>query len=161
MTKPLSKQQALSRVANICAKSEKSVADIEQKLIQLKQPEANRQDILNYLVQQNFINHQRFAVAFVREKFNINKWGKQKISHLLYAKKIEPEYIHKALDEINQTQYLYTLQQLALQKLKTLSQNEEYQKKKQKIIRFLASRGFESNLALAATDRVLSEQNNQ
>ena len=70
-----------------CSKAEHCIDDVRQKLWTWKVPTEEHDDIINTLIDNNFINEQRYAEAFVKDKFRFNHWGRIKISLMLRAKK--------------------------------------------------------------------------
>ena len=97
------------------------------------------------MIEDDFINEKRYAVAFVRDKFRLNKWGKIKITMALREKGIEKELILSALDKIDEGEYQELLSMLLKNKSKTIKYDFEYEKQG-KLFRFAQSRGFENNV---------------
>lgn len=138
---------ALLLASNYCSTSEKCVFDVQKKLQQWKVDEALFDEIFTYLIKEKFIDEQRFTRAFVRDKFSFNRWGKIKIRHHLKQKQLPQKLVQEALqDVINEDEYLNTLKELIQQKGRIVKAKSEFEKK-QKIIQFVASRGFEPHLA--------------
>ena len=84
---PLSKEQIIQKLESFCGYRERCMAEVKQKLYQLKADERDYDFCLNYLTQNNFLNETRFTNAFVRGKNSIKKWGRKKIEMELKAKK--------------------------------------------------------------------------
>jgi regulatory protein len=84
---------ALAAMQDLCSKSEKCRKDILDKLIPMNFEESDCEWILNRLTEENFIDEKRYASFFVRDKFKFNHWGKIKIRHALYLKKIPSQII--------------------------------------------------------------------
>jgi len=138
-------EEATKALEHFCAYQERCHKEVEQKLYDLRMiPEAKEQIIL-HLLQHNFLNEERFAKAFVRGKFTIKKWGRIKIVSELKFKNISPYNVKTALKEIDEDDYLATLQQIAKKKLALIKESNSF-KKKNKLINYLISKGFESNL---------------
>jgi len=137
--------EATKLLENYCAYQERCHKEIEQKLYDIKMiPEAKEQIIL-HLIQHNFLNEERFAKAFVRGKFSIKNWGKQRIINELKFRNISTYNINTALKEIDDDQYLKTLQKLAEKKLPLIKESNAF-KKSSKLVNYLISKGFEPNL---------------
>lgn len=137
-------EEATRLLEKYCAYQERCHKDIEQKLYDLSMiPEAKEQIIL-HLLQHNFLNEERFAKAFVRGKFNQNKWGKIKITNELKFKNISSYNIKIGLKEISEADYLKTLQQLAEKKNNLIKESNTF-KRRSKLYTYLASKGFETN----------------
>ncbi|RXP44494.1 RecX family transcriptional regulator [Lutibacter sp. HS1-25] len=143
--KTYSVDEATRLLENYCVYRERCHKEIEQKLYDLKMIPEAKEKILLHLMQHNFLNEERFAKAFVRGKFNIKKWGKIKITNELKFRNISAYNIKSALKEIDQNDYLTSLQQLADKKLPLIKESNSY-KKSQKLSTYLISKGYENNL---------------
>lgn len=135
-------RKALNTVAGLCSKKEYCRQDIREKLESWEIPEEEISRILGFLVKNNFIDDRRFALAYARDKFRFNKWGKQKITLMLRQKKLSSEIIREATDRLQQEEYDETCTRLLLQKKQSLKEGDPL-KNKNKLIRFALSRGFD------------------
>jgi len=142
------------KAASYCSISEHCISDVEEKLVAWKVPEQQRKKLINKLLEEDFINENRYALAFVRDKFRFNKWGKIKIELSLKAKGLNPEIIQMALSAIDEGEYQEMLASILKSKLATLEYEYEYEKQG-KLFRFAQSRGFE----ISAIDRALRLMN--
>ncbi len=131
--------QLLDKVVRYCAYTERCFEDVEQRLHRLGVKGENRQKIIDYLVEQNVVNEQRFAHSFTEGKFRFNKWGKIKISAHLRAKKIKEKHILPALDQIDQNVYSDSLTSLLLTKYTRLGKKDRFNK----TVRYAQSKGYE------------------
>lgn len=138
----MDKQLALQKVAALCASGEKCKFDIIKKLCTFKLEEDDIEDILETLCTDKFIDEQRYAIAFVKDKFRYNGWGRKKIAYALFEKRIPENFINNALEEIDEETYLEALSYLLEKKRKTTKESDSY-KLKAKLYRFALSRGFE------------------
>jgi len=143
MKQELTYNEALHRASAYCTASEKCVFDVSEKLSSWGISTDESEKIIAYLITENFINEERFARAFVNDKFRFNKWGKIKIAYALRAKNISSELTQSALENIDENEYSDTLTELLKAKLRGLKYKDEYDKKV-KLFRFAQSRGFES-----------------
>ena len=141
--KYLNKEQALKRLQNLCSKSEKSRADIEKKLYQWGVNKSDIEFVIKSLESDNFINDVRYAEIYVREKLNLNKWGRIKIKYMLIQKGIKKSVINNELNKISEEKYNNILEQLLIKKHKSLI-DIDIAKQKQKLLSYASSRGFES-----------------
>jgi regulatory protein len=135
-------KKALSKCMALCSKSEKCIADIRKKLDNWLLPESEVQKVIDALIDEKFIDEQRFSESFVRDKFRFNHWGKIKITHHLKAKGIASTHIARAMQEIDEEDYLKTLKELLAQKNKSVKADNNYERKA-KLIRFAQGRGFD------------------
>lgn len=137
-------EKLLTKAAKYCAFQERCSSELEEKLKLWGAAKDDAQKVIDQMIHENYIDHQRFASAFVRGKFNNNKWGKNKISMELKMRKIDEEMIAMALEEIDEKEYLHTLKKLATEKSEQLKTNDLYIKK-QKTFRYLYGKGYEED----------------
>jgi len=137
--------EATKILEHFCAYQERCHKEVEQKLYDLKMIPEAKEKIILHLLQHNFLNEERFAKAFVRGKFSIKKWGRIKIINELRFKNISTYNIKSALKEINEKDYLETLQKISEKKLALIKESNTF-KKKNKLATFLISKGYESEL---------------
>lgn len=150
MKKEYSIEELLHKAASYCSISEHCISEVEEKLKAWCVDCNDRQEIINKLVEDDFINEKRYCLAFVKDKFHLNKWGKIKITYALRQKGIENELIINALNSIDDGEYEEMLAVLLKNKLKTIKWEFEFEKMG-KLFNFAQSRGFET----AITDRVI------
>jgi regulatory protein len=136
---------ALSKAMQTCSRRELCVSDVETKLESWGVTNSDSRKILDTLLKENFINEGRYAKAFVRDKFSHNKWGKIKIASHLKAKRIPAATINSALEVINISEYISTVETILKLHKKTIKAKNDYELKA-KLFRFGLSRGFESSL---------------
>ncbi len=134
------------KLAKYCAYQDRCHWEVENKMREFNLiPEAH-EEILIYLIQQNFLNEERFARSFVRGKFNQKSWGRIKIRVELKKRKIPAKMIESSLREIDEEDYLQTFQNLFEKKKNNLKSERESFKKKAKIRNYLLQKGFESEI---------------
>jgi len=146
--------EATKVLEHFCAYQERCHKEVEQKLYDLKMIPEAKEKIILHLLQHNFLNEERFAKAFVRGKFSIKKWGRIKIVNQLKFKNISSYNIKAGLNEINENDYVATLQKIALKKLPLLKESNSY-KKKNKLVAFLISKGYESGLTYKIVNELI------
>ena len=137
--------EATKLLENYCAYQERCHKEVEQKLYDLNMIPEAKEKIIIHLLQHNFLNEERFAKAFVRGKFSIKNWGKQRILNELKFRNISIYNINTALKEIDDEEYLKTLQKIAKKKLPLIKESNTF-KKSSKLVNYLISKGFEPNL---------------
>nr|WP_185150345.1 regulatory protein RecX [Apibacter sp. B2912] len=138
--------QIKKRLADYCVYQDRSHYEVEQKLKELRTlNEDERGEILIWLIQNNFLNEERFSKSYARGKFYQKKWGKIKIMQGLKQKRIPTNLIDKGIEEINEEDYKSTLMELTEKKWNILRESEVYLKKK-KIYNYLLQKGYEYNL---------------
>jgi len=130
------------KLESYCAYQERCLFEIQNKLNQLGATESEAKKVIEHLEKFRFYDQKRFAQSFAQGKLRINKWGKAKIKAALIQKFIDKETIKDALYSIDYDEYLSILKGLIHRKNTELSKEKDEWLKKQKILRFLSSRGF-------------------
>ncbi len=138
-------EDAIGYAKRYCSMQETSRKDVKDKLLKLGLDNKAIEKIILQLIQEDYINEQRYAELYTRSKIKYNKWGRIKIKRMLLFKGIDIGDINFAFDQIDQQEYMKVLEHLFDKKLSSLSIEDEYQKK-YRINYFLSSHGFEPNL---------------
>ena len=129
------------KIEYYCAYQERSHYQVEKKLLEWGMYPDSIDYLMHELIQENFLNEERFARTYVRGKFYQKKWGKQKIIQGLKTHKIHPNLIDKALDEIEQEDYRQSIVYLIEKKRKALKKTDKYQNL-QKIVNYMLQKGY-------------------
>ena len=145
MTKPLSPDQVLDKMAKYCAYQERCIKDVTDKLKTFEISEKERKDILNYLIDNRFVDNKRFAKAFVRGKINQSGWGLNKIRFHLMQKGISKELIDEALQAFDEEIYRQRLIEVIKTKAKTVKAANDFEKNR-KLAAYAIQKGFEAPL---------------
>lgn len=140
---------AYQKAALLCSKSEYCTSEIREKLKVWGVNKEDTEPVIEKLVQEKYIDDERFARAYVKDKFRFNRWGKQKIAYMLRAKNISAEIMELAFEEIQEEKYSDELLKLLTDKEKSIKAKDKYDKRN-KLMRFALGRGFESNEIYAA-----------
>ena len=143
----ITSQNALTRLETLCARSEQCTHDIQQKLYKWGISSSDSGKIIKSLTDRKFIDDNRFAEAFVRDKFRFSKWGRLKIVQALSLKHIPRHIINDALELIDPDDYETTLISSISQKAKSIDMPDSFEGKT-RLFRFMASRGFEPSLII-------------
>jgi len=136
---------ALSKSMALCSKREYCSDDILVKLNSWGLGDNDSRKIIQVLIKENFLNEIRYATAFVRDKFNFNKWGKVKIAAHLRAKHISSDIIDRALNSIDNEIYRKAVEEVILSYRRHIKAKNQYELKG-KILRYGLSKGYESTL---------------
>ena len=144
-TKPLSPDQVLDKMAKYCAYQERCVKDVRDKLKTYDIPQEDRDKILVFLLDNRFVNDERFAKSFVKGKVNQSGWGMNKIRFHLMQKGITKELIDEALGQTDEEVYRQRLIDILKTKAKTVKAETEYEKKR-KLAAYAMQKGFEGSL---------------
>lgn len=154
MAKILTPPEALHRAAALCSSAEHCTADIREKLARWGVTEADSRTIIDRLVQERFIDEQRYAVAFVKDKFRFSGWGRIKMRYALQQKRIDGSDIDHALAILDEEQYNDRLLELLQAKSRSI-RDDDPEARRAKLFRFATSRGFESALIFNALKQVV------
>ncbi len=133
------------KLEHYCAYQDRCHQEVEKKLRDYRLIPEAREMILIHLIQNNYLNEQRFAQSFARGKFRIKKWGRKRIVQELKFRDISTYNIKSALQEIDEEEYLKTLEDIAQRKFDQIKESNLYLKK-QKLYQHLYRKGFESDL---------------
>ena len=141
----MSEDETWHRVSALCSLSEHCLSEISDKMDKWAVPKDAQLRILKKLVEEKYIDEERYCKSFVHDKFVYNKWGKMKINKELRSKKISLQCIESQLDQIEESEYLNVLKSLLQVKKKTVRGKSEYEING-KLIRFALGRGFEMDI---------------
>lgn len=137
--------EATKKLENYCAYQDRCHKEVTTKLKQMGMIPMAIDQIVTQLIQENYLNEERFAKSFARGKFNIKKWGKKRIVAELKQRDITKYNINTALKEIDEADYLETLDVLARKRLRQLTEQNKLKRRK-KLADYLLYRGWESHL---------------
>lgn len=146
--KHLTKEQALMKLKQYCAYQERSHSEVQQKLWDLGVWRSEHDDIIVKLIEEDYLNEERFAKAFVGGKFRMKDWGRKKIYYALKEKKVSEYVIKQAMKEIDDEAYRETVKELAEKKYASLKA-EQYMVRKKKTTDYLLQKGYEPALVTA------------
>lgn len=135
----------LEKAKKFCAYQERSQQEVRDKLYELGLWPDAIENIITQLIDENFLNEERFACAFARGKFRIKQWGRVKIKVALKQKGVSTPCITKALKEIDQQEYSKVLQKVVQEKLKGTKEKSPI-RKRYKVASYAISRGFEPDM---------------
>lgn len=150
-------EKALNIIAGMCSKKEYCSHDIREKLRKWELPEEEISKIMTFLSRHQFVDDARYAQAYAEDKFRFNHWGKQKIIQMLHQKKISSDVITAAIGQLSSDTYEQGCFELLQQKLSTLSETDPY-KRRIKLTRFAAGRGFDFDLTQRCLKRLEKEE---
>ena len=143
----------LNKAATYASRCEHCESEVREKLLAWGGSNEEVDEIIAYLIEERYIDNQRYANSYAKDKFRFNHWGKYKISMMLRSKDIGNEIIEEALEQIDDEAYLEKLQQILRDKLRSLKYSSEYEKKG-KLFKFAQSRGFESGAISKVIDSI-------
>ena len=141
MKKEMTEQEAYLQLAALCAQAEHCQQEMRDKMRRWELDETVQNRILARLVKERYIDDERYARAFVKDKIRYNKWGRRKVQQALWQKHIDSDVQQRVLDEIDEKEYLDVLRPLLKQKRKSIKAASDYEQN-QKLVRFALGRGF-------------------
>ena len=150
----LTVDEALLKVMNYCVYQDRCHLEVEKKLNELEMYADAKVYIITRLIEEDFLNEERFARSYARGKFRIKKYGRLRITRELKTKGISAYNLKAGLSEIDENAYLTTLKELAEQKLNTIEETNAY-KKRQKLYQHLAYKGYENELIYDVINELL------
>jgi regulatory protein len=133
---------AKAKIAKYCAYQERAHSEVTQKLYSYGLYSGQVEEILAWLISENYLNEERFAIAFAGGKFRVKKWGKIKIEQHLKFKKVSAYSINKALMLIDDDDYSRTLAQLIRQKWHAVVEKSSFETR-HKVAQFVINKGYE------------------
>ena len=141
MKKEMNEQEAYLQLAALCAQAEHCEQEMRDKMKRWELDEMVQNRVINRLTEERYIDNERYARAFVKDKIRYNKWGRRKVQQALWMKRIDTDIKQRVLDEIDEKEYLDVLRPLLKQKRKSIKAENDYELN-QKLVRFALSRGF-------------------
>ena len=144
----MSFDRALEKAIRYCSYQERCVQDLENRFYAWNVKKSDWDKILDYLLEEDFLNEGRYISAYVRGKFTIKKWGKYKITMGLKQKGLSGKTVNDAfVAEIDEEDYLKTITDLITKKTLIIDEPDEL-KRRDKLYRYLLSKGYESELVV-------------
>ena len=141
MKKECTVEEARLKAETYCAMSEHCTDDVCRKLEQWGAPLTAYDSILEHLKKEKYVDDRRYAIAFVRDKYRFNQWGRMKIAQSLRSKHNDSESINLAMEEIDEGEYQEILLSLLRKKLPAIKAKSDYERNG-KLIRFAAGHGY-------------------
>ena len=141
MKKEMTEQEAYLQLAALCAQAEHCQQEMRDKMRRWGLNDTMQDRIIARLIKEHYIDDERYARAFVKDKIRYNKWGRRKVQQALWLKHIDSDVQQRVLDEIDEKEYLDVLRPLLKQKRKSIKAASDYELN-QKLVRFALGRGF-------------------
>lgn len=151
MTKEKTEQEAYLQLAAACAQAEHCEQEMRDKMKRWEMDPEAQNRVVERLTKERYIDNERYARAFVKDKVRYNKWGRRKVQQALWMKRIDDDIQQRVLDEIDDEEYLKVLVPLLKQKRKSIKAANDYELN-QKLVRFALSRGFDYGIIRQCLD---------
>lgn len=147
--KKLTPDQALQSARLFCAHQERIHTEVKEKLFSLGMDKNDVEQILSQLMEEDYLNEERFAASYARGKFRMKQWGRVKIKYELRKKCVSEFCIMKAMKEIEEDEYAKTLRKLFEGKLRALKPEKNVLARNKKVMDYLLQKGFERKMILS------------
>ncbi|MES2731199.1 MAG: regulatory protein RecX [Bacteroidota bacterium] len=147
-------KEAYLRASSYCAYQERSQDEVKERLREWNIRGEDAEMVIARLIEENFVNEERFAQAFAGGKFRILHWGRLKIRQELRARGLSENCIKLGMKGIEEEEYRQALYQL-LEKKKTSLKDEDPLMKKQKLLRYAIGKGYENDLIWNAVEQLV------
>jgi len=147
-------KEVKEKALQMCSRRECCRKEMFDKAVSWGCSPVDARDVVDFLVEQKFIDERRYTEAFVKDKLRFNKWGRVKISYMLRKQDIDRCIVMDVLSEIDEAEYLQILSGELKKKYKTIRGVNDYEIKG-KLFRFAASRGFEPEIINEAISKMI------
>ncbi|MBQ8713412.1 MAG: RecX family transcriptional regulator [Prevotella sp.] len=154
--KEVTEQGAFLQLAQLCARSEHCQHEMQEKMRRWEMSEEAQARVMQRLVSERYVDDERYARAFVRDKIRYNKWGRRKVEQALWAKHIDEDIRQRVLGEVDDDEYLSVLRPLLKQKRRSTKAQSDYELN-QKLVKFALQRGFTFDIIRQCVDGDISE----
>lgn len=151
MTKEKTEQEAYLQLAAVCAQAEHCEQEMRDKMKRWGVDIEAQNRVIERLTNERYIDNERYARAFVKDKVRYNKWGRRKVQQALWMKRIDEDIQQRVLDEIDDEEYLKVLVPLLKQKRKSIKAANDYELNR-KLVRFALGRGFDYGIIRQCLD---------
>ena len=139
--KEVTEQGAYLQLAQLCARSEHCQHDMLEKMRRWEMSDEAQAHVMQRLISERYVDDERYARAFVKDKIRYNKWGRRKVEQALWQKHIDKNIQQQVLNDVDDQEYLDVLRPLLKQKRKSTKAASDYELN-QKLVRLALSRGF-------------------
>ena len=137
----MTEQEAYLKLTALCANAEHCQHEMQEKMKRWELPEEAQARVMARLVKERYVDDERFARAYVKDKIRYNKWGRRKVQQGLWTKRIDEDIQRRVLGEVDDEEYLSVLRPLLKQKQRSIKAESDYERN-QKLVRFALGRGF-------------------
>ena len=137
----MTEEQALQKLAARCSQAEHGTHEMNEKMDRWGIEADAQERIVEYLVNNRYVDDRRYARSFVNDKLKYNKWGRRKIEQALWLKHLDKAVMQEALDDIDEADWISVLRPLLQSKRRTTKADSDYEMNT-KLFRYAMSRGF-------------------
>jgi len=145
--KEVTEQGAYLQLAQLCARGEHCQYELTEKMRRWGMSDEAQARVMARLVGERYVDDERYARAFVRDKIRYNKWGRRKVEQALWAKHIDDDIRERVLGEVGADEYVSVLRPLLQQRRRSVKADSDYELN-QRLVKFALSRGFTFDIIL-------------
>ena len=154
--KEVTEQGAYLQLAQLCARAEHCQYELIEKMRRWEMSDEAQARVMQRLVSERYVDDERYARAFVRDKIRYNKWGRRKVEQALWMKHIDDDIRSRVLSEVDDEEYLSVLRPLLKQKRRSIKAASDYELN-QKLVKFALGRGFTLDIIRQCIDGDVDE----
>ena len=158
--KEVTEQGAYLQLAQLCARSEHCQHEMLEKMRKWGMTDEAQARVMQRLVGERYVDDERYARAFVRDKIRYNKWGRRKVEQALWMKRIDDDIRERVLGEVDDDEYISVLRPLLKQKRRSTKAKSDYELN-QKLVRLALSRGFTFDIIRQCMDADIDDMENE
>jgi regulatory protein len=139
--KEMTEQQVFQKLSALCARGEHCQYEMQEKMRQWGIEEGMQARVMERLTKERYVDDERYAQAFVRDKIRYNHWGRRKVEQALWQKHIDESIAREALDSVDEAEYVEILRPMLCQKLRQTTGKNDYERS-MKAMKWAIGRGF-------------------
>lgn len=151
-------EKAREKIKHYCGYQERTQQEVRDKLYSFGISSAEVEQLISEMIQEDYLNEERFAIAFAGGKFRMKQWGRVKIKMELQQKRISTYCIKMGLREINEVDYATTLKKLAEKKLSTIKGEKNIFITMTKLRNYLLQKGYESQMVMEVVNELTQKK---
>jgi len=134
----------IEKIQSYCLYQDRCIKEVKNKLYSFKVSSQLVENIVEYLIDNDYLNEERYTKMFIQGKLRIKKWGRIKLKYELRTKGIDIKIINEHINQINEEDYIEYFNEFSTNKIKFLKGSNN--QKKRSFINYFTYRGWENNL---------------
>ena len=133
----------IEKIQSYCLYQERCIKEVKNKLFSLKVSSKSANDIIEFLIDNNYLNEERYTKMYIQGKLRIKKWGRIKLKYELRLKGIDIKIINEHIKQIKEEDYIKYFNEFSTNKIKFLKGSKD--QKKRSFINYFTYRGWENS----------------
>lgn len=155
--KEVTEQGAYLQLAQLCARSEHCQYEMTEKMRRWEMNNEAQARVMKRLIEERYVDDERYARAFVKDKIRYNKWGRRKVEQALWTKRIADDICKRVLGEVDDKEYITILKPLLQQKRRSTKAATDYEMN-HKLVKFALGRGFTFDIIRQCIDGEVDDE---